>query len=395
MSDRAYFQTLASALDAAGIATPRLVIDRARLDQNIETLMASLPSDMGFRAVTKSLPSPELISRVMRKSKTDRLMTFNLPMLKYFSEHYPMADQLLGKPLPVKAMESFFSKVRPRNVLAHQNVQWLVDTPERLQQYLAVADRHGARIRINLEIDVGMHRGGFVPGDALNGVLDLLSNHERADLSGFMGYEPHVTLLPKEGGVQEAAREHANSVYRNVLQAAEARFGEETMKLLTRNAAGSPTYRLWTDTEVANELALGSVLVKPTNFDTELLSDFVPASFIAAPVLKTWKGVKRPGDPAVSEEGETGAEGLTSVFTYGGFWKADPVSPDGLRYHPEFGRSSNQDFLVGPSDLKIKPDDFIYLRPRQSEAVFLQFGGILVYENGQIVDEWPVLPASA
>ena len=177
MSDRAYFQTLASALDAAGIATPRLVIDRARLDQNIETLMASLPSDMGFRAVTKSLPSPELISRVMRKSKTDRLMTFNLPMLKYFSEHYPMADQLLGKPLPVKAMESFFSKVRPRNVLAHQNVQWLVDTPERLQQYLAVADRHGARIRINLEIDVGMHRGGFVPGDALNGVLDLLSNH--------------------------------------------------------------------------------------------------------------------------------------------------------------------------------------------------------------------------
>ena len=387
MTDNSYFERVSDALSEAGIATPRLIVDRARLDANINQLMSDLPDDMKLRVVVKSLPSPELISRVMRKAQTDKLMTFNLPMLKYLSEHYPMADQLLGKPLPVKAMESFFSKVRPRNVLAHQNVQWLVDTPKRFEEYLQVAERFGTPIRINLELDVGMHRGGFVPGPELDRVLAKLANHERADLAGFMGYEPHIPMLPADQA--DAAREKAFAIYREVLQIAERHFGAETMALLTRNAAGSPTYRLWPDTSIANEIAVGSVLVKPGNFDTELLSDFAPASFIATPVLKSWKGLFPPGSDQPT------ADAVTSIFTYGGYWKAKPVYPTGLKHNEAFGRSSNQDMLLGPKDLDIAPDDFVYLRPDQSEAVFLQFGSILVFEDGQIVDEWPVLPASA
>lgn len=387
MSDTPYFQQLAGALHQSGIATPRLIVDRARLDQNINHLTAGLPDEMKLRVVVKSLPAPELISRVLKKAKTDRLMTFNLPMLKYFSEHYPMADQLLGKPLPVKAMESFFSKVRPRNVLAHQNVQWLVDTPRRFEQYMQVAEKHAAPIRINLELDVGMHRGGFTPGEELDKVFSVLANSDRADLSGFMGYEPHIPVLPESQ--RGKANEKAREIYRAVLQSAERHFGSETMALLTRNAAGSPTYRLWENTEIANEVAVGSVLVKPTNFDTPLLEGFAPASFIATPVLKAWQGLYPPGAdlPAPDQ--------VTSVFTYGGYWKAKPVYPEGLTYPEKFGRSSNQDLLLGPKDLSIEPDDFVFLRPQQSESVFLQFGAILVYDQGQIVDEWSVLPASA
>lgn len=387
MSDSTYFEKLAGALGQAGIATPRLIVDRSRLDQNIDVLMSQLPDEMKLRIVAKSLPAPELISRVLRKTKTDRLMTFNLPMLKYFSEHYPMADQLLGKPLPAKAMDSFFSKVRPRNVLAHQNVQWLVDTPQRFEQYIQIAERHGTPIRINLELDVGMHRGGFVPGEDLDRVLSVLADSDKADLSGFMGYEPHIPALPE--AMRGAAKSKAREIYKAVLQSAERHFGPETMALLTRNAAGSPTYRLWEDTEIANEVAVGSVLVKPTNFDTELLSAFQPASFIATPVLKAWQGLYPPGaDEPTSDD-------VTSVFTYGGYWKARPAYPDGLTYPQKFGRSSNQDLLLGPAGMSIQPDDFVFLRPEQSEAVFLQFGAVLVFDDGQIVDEWPVLPASA
>ena len=392
MSDQQYFEQISGALNEAGIATPRLVIDATRLDANIDTLMECLPDGMGYRVVVKSLPSAELISRVMKRSQTNRLMTFNLPMLKSFSELYPMADQLLGKPLPAKAMDYFFSKVRPRNAKAHQNIQWLVDTPERLDQYLKVAERHGTDLRINLELDVGMHRGGLSPGDALGKVLTTLKESNRATLSGFMGYEPHVPLMPERDGIRAAAKVQAFDTYRAVLKQASEHFDDASLKGMTRNAAGSPTFRLWTDTEIANEVSVGSVLVKPTNFDTDLLSPFLESSFIATPVLKTWKGMQLPGRNYAG--GVQPKDASTTVFTYGGYWMADPVYPEGLGYNDKFGRSSNQDMLVGPESLRISVDDFVFLRPRQSEAVFLQMGPILVYKDGQIVDEWPVLQAS-
>lgn len=45
----------------------------------------------------------------------------------------------------------------------------------------------------------------------------------------------------------------------------------------------------------------------------------------------------------------------------------------------------------GSMTIDLKQDDLIFLRPTQSEAVFLQFGDILVYEDGKITDSWPVL----
>jgi D-serine deaminase-like pyridoxal phosphate-dependent protein len=35
-------------------------------------------------------------------------------------------------------------------------------------------------------------------------------------------------------------------------------------------------------------------------------------------------------------------------------------------------------------------DDHIFFRPTQSEFVMLQFGDLLVIDNNQIVDTWPV-----
>ena len=55
-----------------------------------------------------------------------------------------------------------------------------------------------------------------------------------------------------------------------------------------------------------------------------------------------------------------------------------------------YGRSSNQEMLNGSTSIELEPDDWIFLRPTQSEFVFLQFGDIAVYDQGAIVDFWPV-----
>jgi len=83
-----------------------------------------------------------------------------------------------------------------------------------------------------------------------------------------------------------------------------------------------------------------------------------------------------------------------TFFTYGGFWKANPESPAGLSVNPLFGRSTNQEMHNGSENITLQPDDWIFLRPNQSEFVFLQFGDIAVYDKGEIVDSWPILGQS-
>ena len=40
-------------------------------------------------------------------------------------------------------------------------------------------------------------------------------------------------------------------------------------------------------------------------------------------------------------------------------------------------------------------DDYVFLRPNQSEALFLQFGDLAVFEGGRIAERWPTFPISA
>ncbi len=391
-----YFTKMQQALVDAEIAQPTLVVDRARLNANIDQLMSDLPEGMGYRIVAKSLPSLGLIGHVRQRSGTDRLMTFNLPMLLALSQQMPEASQLLGKPLPAQAARNYFRDLPEENAPAAANIQWLVDNPARLAQYAAIADAAGADMAINVELDVGLHRGGMEPGDDLKAMLETIRQSNRLRFAGYMGYEPHLSALPTAMGWRDRAKNGAWDLYRGALDIAGGVYDEATMNSATRNTAGSPTYRLYEDTKIGNEVSVGSALVKPTDFDTDLLEPFQPASFIATPVIKTYDETRIPG-----LEFADGAKKMMdpnldkTVFIYGGHWLAHPVDPPGLRYNATFGRSSNQEMLNGGAEIALKPDDFVFLRPTQSEAVFLQFGDIAVYDDGAIVDRWEVFPASA
>ncbi|WP_217351626.1 alanine racemase [Ruegeria sp. HKCCD8929] len=391
-----YFTELQSALHRAGIATPTLVIDKARLDANIDALMASLPPGMGYRIVTKSLPAQRLIRHIATRTGTDRLMTFNLPMLIGQSRTEPQADQLLGKPLPVAAARQYLSEVR--NPQAVANVQWLIDTPERLAQYSALAAETDTTLCISLEIDVGLHRGGFTDRDRIIAAVSAIDNDPNLQFSGLMGYEVHVSGHPDLFGLRGRALWDSWDRYLAAQDAVRTALGDGSLHGKVLNAAGSPTFRNYSSTEVANEVAVGSALVKPSKFDLDLLDPFSPAAFIAAPVLKTYERTELPltGLEFVGKAQQVwNPNSRKTAFIYGGYWKADPVDPPGLEYNGIWGHSSNQEMLNGGAHLDLRPDDFVFLRPQQSEAVFLQFGDIAVYENGEISEFWPVYEASA
>lgn len=391
--DAAYFQSLDKALKTAGIYQPVLILDLDRLDQNIDTMLSHLPNGMGYRIVAKSLPVPRLLEHIRARSGTDRLMTFNLPMLLALSQSMPNANQLLGKPLPAAAFRDFLDSTSCEEA---ERVHWLIDTRERLEAYGEVAQAAGTSVNIVLELDVGLHRGGFETGESLRASLNQLKQSNVLRFKGFMGYEPHLASIPKTLGWRDRAKKGAWDAYGAAFDMAREIFSDAELDELIRNTAGSPTYRLYQDTKIGNEVSVGSALVKPTHFDTELLEPFVPACFIATPCLKAVGATRLPAlEFADSVKRMVSPETAQSFFIHGGNWLASPEYPAGLRYNKTFGRSSNQEMLNGPSDLDLKPDDFVFLRPHQSEAIFLQFGDLAIVRNGALIDRWPTFAVSA
>jgi len=388
-----YFRALNIELQRNGPARPCLVLDLDRLDRNIEVIDRSIRAPMSFRVVAKSLPSIPLLRYIFDRAKTQRLMAFHQPFLNAEAEAFPRADILLGKPMPVRAAAEFYELLRGSFDPSRQ-LHWLIDTPERLQQYLVFAEANGLRLRLNIEIDTGLHRGGIGDERVLAQMLGAIASHPmHAEFAGFMGYDAQVIKLPAMLGTHKELHAKTQARYQAFCNVVRTQYPALWHDGLTLNAAGSPTYRLYEGIETpVNDLSVGSALVKPTDFDLGILSEHVPALFIATPVLKVQQGTKLPGIAALGElQAWWNPNRQRTYFTYGGHWMARYESPAGLRGNELFGYSTNQEFVNGSDRTALAPDDYVFLRPTQSEAVMLQFGSIVTLRDGKVSDRWQVL----
>ncbi len=392
-----YFQQLNDTLKRHHRSIPFLVLDLNRLDQNISTLKQHLNPSTKFRIVVKSLPSIELLEYIMQKANSQDLMVFHQPFLTDLSSRLDsQSDVLLGKPMPIKTAQFYYHNL-PQNASgfnAYQQIQWLVDTEKRIQEYIGLAKQLGQPLRLNVEIDVGLHRGGFRNlSDLKKGLQLIAGNQNWVKLSGLMGYDPHVVKLPRILRSQHKALRLANTFYHQCIALIKEEFPTLWTTDLTLNGAGSPTLNLHEHTDSPlNDISAGSCLVKPTTFDIPSLSDYIPACYIATPVLKQFTNTTLPALESMSSLlNLISSSNRRSYFIYGGFWKADYCFPEGIKANNLFGPSTNQTMLNAPADTSLKVDDYVFLRPHQSEFVFLQFGNILVIRDSEIVSEWELL----
>ena len=289
----AYFSALNDLLKREGSGIPVMMLDLDRINTNIDLITESAGADKTYRVVVKSLPSVPLLRHVMNRAKTNSLMVFHQPFLNEIAKEFPYADSLLGKPMPVDAASTFYKKVDETRYDAAAKVQWLIDSPERLNQYYSLARELGVKMRVSLEIDVGLHRGGIPNSEVMASMLNIIRgapNH--LELSGLMGYEPHLTGL--EADLSHPDVKNVLSVYSGFLTTVR-QAGYDPEKL-TLNGAGSHTLGIYEKDRTMNDLSAGSGVVKPTDFDTYHLAGNSPALFIATPILKRYDELKIAGD---------------------------------------------------------------------------------------------------
>ena len=390
----AYFETLNRELLASGPATPTLIVDLDRLDRNIRTLTTNLDPGLAYRIVAKSLPSPALIGHVMRQARTNRVMVFHRPFIQHLARDFPEVDLLLGKPMPVQAARRFYAEFRGDSGFdPARQIQWLIDTPARLDQYHTLARSLNIRMRVNLEIDVGLHRGGIEAPEVLGRMLRTISaDPDHLAFAGLMGYDPHVVKIPGILKSRESAYAESQQRYRQFIDTLKTDFPGIPVERLCLNGAGSPTIALHKSATVINDMSAGSCLVKPVDFDIPTLADFQPAAYIATPVLKKLTGTNLPAaEAARGLFGWWDPNQQQTFFMYGGKWMARYEAPPGLQANALYGHSTNQQMVNGSRRVPLEVDDHIFLRPNQSEFVFLQFGDLLAVSGGRIVDRWAIL----
>lgn len=390
-----YFAALNRNLKAQAPGRPLMVLDLDRLNANMAKLKASQPQDKALRIVAKSLPSPKLLQHVTETMGTNRLMVFHQPHLNAIAEDMPSSDLLLGKPMPVSAATTFYREFKGGDFKPERQIQWLIDSQARLLEYQQLARSLGTRLRVNIEIDVGLHRGGLATPAELKPLLEVIAaDPEHLELAGLMGYDAHVGKIPGIIESRDQSFARACEAYRGFQQALRESHPALAGSALTFNGAGSPTLRLHSDKRSPlNEVSAGSCFVKPTHFDLDLLADLAPACFIATPVLKVLEGTQIPGlGRANGLLGAWDPNQERTYFIYGGLWMAEYASPPGLRDNSLYGASSNQAIVNSSRKVPLAVNDYIFLRPTQSEKVLLEFGDLAVVSGGHIIDWWPVLP---
>ena len=372
-----YFSALNEMLKREGPGHPVILIDTARMTHNISRITQSVGDKKRYRVVVKSLPSVPLLREVMDKAGTQSLMVFHQPFLSAVAQAFPGSDVLLGKPMPVAAVQRFYKTLDKDRYDAQNNVQWLVDSRQRLLQYQSFARQNGLRLGVNFEIDVGLHRGGLAQPELLSECLAIIAaDAEHLYFTGLMGYEPQLTGL--QADLTHPAVSQVLSIYRGFIDRAKLA-GYDPEKLVL-NGAGSHTLKIYEKDNTMNDLSAGSGVVMPTDFDTFHLTDHQPALFIAAPILKRYQQ-----NPFM----ENPPPGMEQVYyIYGGYWKANMVSPQPVG-EPIY-QSTNQSPILASADLDLQVDDYMFFRPTQSEFVMLQFGDLLAVTDGRISDQWPV-----
>ena len=393
-----YFSRLNRHLRDKEPGFPSLLVDLDRVDHNVAMVKKHLGDTSRVRVAAKSLPCPNLIEYLMNALGTQRIMAFHSPFALQCLRRFPDADILIGKPFPAAVFEDFLDRLTPEEQNELSRIQWLIDTKERLGEYLKVAESRALKLNISIEVDIGLHRGGAADIPSFDDMLFVLAKHpEHLLLSGLMGYDAHIAKAPAFPAGGDAARlkekMRVARRYRRFVSHIQNKWPALWRDDLCLNGAGSYTYQMNTPEDWGgyNDITIGSGFVKGTDFDLPVLADHKPALFIATRVLKKLEGVSIPYleklAPALKA---LGGSKRTSLFIYGGWWMARTCSPLGLNISSLYGRSTNQEMLVGKGDHGLEVNDYIFLRPSQSEFVMLQFGAVRMMKNQVVIDEWPI-----
>lgn len=382
-----YFARWEALLQRDSDGVPSLVLDLARAQKNAQRVRALWPARHAARLAVKSLPCVPLLRTLAAALETERFMVFHPAHVRPTLDAFSSGDLLFGKPVPTRAVERALAQLSAHEI---KQVRWLADTPSRARELSSLARSQGVELRVALEIDVGLHRGGASSLDEIQSFRDCFAPGSGLQFAGLMGYDGHLGRIPWP--LQRIERSHARSMqrYRAHVEAVDA-LGWSWNDCV-RNAGGSLSFMEYRETDPTDELTIGSALVKPAHFDDKRLAELECALWIATPVLKRVERFEPPDTEWLAAlvplvKGLRGA----GVYLFGGRFHGQPESPKGMVANLALGDSANQALYQLDRSTPLAIDDWVFFRPHESEATMDTLSHVLVSDGERRFERWPTL----
>jgi len=182
--------------------TPSLVLDLDAFERNVALMARTIVQEGGkrWRPHAKAIRSPALVRRLIEAGASG--VTCSTVAEAKVMVEAGIRDVLVASQV-----------VRPADLelLAELNrdaiVLCSVDAPAHVVGLAATAKRHGVRLPVLVEVEVGLQRAGAAPGADAVALAQAVHAQPSLQLMGFMAWEGHVTRVPDHAARPDAIRQ--------------------------------------------------------------------------------------------------------------------------------------------------------------------------------------------
>lgn len=261
--------------NAEDIASPALLIDEARMDRNIASML-SIAGDPGrLRPHLKTHKLPEVVQRQVRagisKAKVATIAEAEMAAV------HGVRDILLALQ-PVGPAAHRLARLAAE----HPQVRWsaVFDAPGPVRAVSrAAADAGSPMIGAWIDLDVGQHRTGVLPGADAEALCEVIRSAACIEFRGLHAYDGHLGIADPE-----QRRLACDAAYEPVA-ALRQRLEERHVPVPSILAGGSPTFAIH-GRRSGVELSPGTTVLWDAGYGSRLTDlPFEPAAFLLTRVI--------------------------------------------------------------------------------------------------------------
>jgi D-serine deaminase-like pyridoxal phosphate-dependent protein len=367
---------------------PFAFLDLDLLEQNIRQVVERARGKR-VRLASKSLRSVAIIRRILAANSCFQgLMCFTAMEAAYLASQ-GFDDLLVGYP----TYNEYDIAAIANATEAGAHITLMIDSLEHVERIEMIAQQHGVRLPLCLEIDMSMDMPGLHFGvwrsplrtiEQARPVVRRIVASQHVWLDGLMGYEAQIAGVGDNFAGQRIKNTIVQQLKRRSIHEVAARraalvemVGTYGTALRFVNGGGTGSITTTREEDAVTEITVGSAFYAPALFDNYRDFHYSPAAGFAIEIV-------RHPQPSIYTclgggyiaSGSTGPEKLPQ-----------PYLPEGARLNALEGAGEVQTPIKYHGPLTLKIGDPIFLRHSKAGELCERFTHLLLVKDGAVVDE--------
>jgi len=372
-----------------GQRLPALVLDYDLLQDNIKDIIKRAAGKK-IRLASKSIRSVPIIKRLLSDHpEFQGILCFSLEEAAFLAEK-GIDDLLVAYPsVQAQAIERICDLTKEGKFIT-----LMVDSFEQVKIIEELAQKKDTVLNICFDIDMSMHLPGLNFGvyrSSLRSpqkVLDLfdkIKDLENVKVVGIMGYEAQIAGLgdkipgnPLKAFIVRLLKKISLPRLQRFRKEVVDSLTERGVSLIIRNGGGTGSLSSTAKDSSVNEIAMGSGLFSPTQFDQYIDFKFNPAMFFALEISRNSEGrIFTANGGGYIASGPVGKEKLPT-----------PYLPVGMSLTANEGAGEVQTPILIPKG-NISVGDIVFFRHSKAGEVCERFNEITIISQDKILESVP------